>query len=42
MSPTAGVRLPPHPALTRHPAYLAFELAAALRRAVDRELRSSG
>jgi DNA-binding MarR family transcriptional regulator len=36
------VRLPPHPALTRHPAYLAFELAAALRRAVDRELRELG
>jgi DNA-binding MarR family transcriptional regulator len=36
------VRLPPHPALTRHPAYLAFELATALRRAVDRELRELG
>jgi DNA-binding MarR family transcriptional regulator len=36
------MRLPPHPALTRHAAYLAFELAAALRRAVDRELRELG
>jgi DNA-binding MarR family transcriptional regulator len=42
MSPTQGVRLPPHPALTRHAAYLAFELAAALRGAVDRELRELG
>ena len=29
MSPTRGVWLPPHPALTRHTAYLAWELAAA-------------
>lgn len=42
MSPTRGVWLPPHPALARHTAYLAFELAAALRRAVDAELRELG
>jgi DNA-binding MarR family transcriptional regulator len=42
MSPTRGVTLPPHPALTRHAAYLAFELAAALRRVVNRELREFG
>src|SRR5215212_4091876 len=42
MSPTPGVWLPPHPALTRHAAYLAFEVAAALRATVDRELRELG
>jgi MarR family transcriptional regulator, organic hydroperoxide resistance regulator len=42
MSPALDVWLPPHPALTRHAAYLAFELATALRRAVDRELRELG
>jgi hypothetical protein len=36
------MRRPPHPALTRHAAYLAFELAASLRGAVDRELRELG
>lgn len=42
MSPTQGVWLPPHPVLTRHTAYVARELAAALRRAVDAELRELG
>jgi MarR family transcriptional regulator, organic hydroperoxide resistance regulator len=42
MSPTEGVWLPPHPALARHTAYLALELAAAMRRAVDAELRELG
>jgi DNA-binding MarR family transcriptional regulator len=42
MSPTGGVSFPPHPALARHTAYLAFELAAALRRTVDAELRELG
>src|SRR5215208_2474160 len=42
MSPTHGVWLPPHPSLARHTAYLVFELAAALRRAVDAELREHG
>jgi hypothetical protein len=31
--------LAPHPALARHTAYLALELATALREAVDAELR---
>ena len=39
---TRGVWLPPHPALARHTAYLALELAAVLRRAVDAELRELG
>jgi MarR family transcriptional regulator, organic hydroperoxide resistance regulator len=42
VSPTHGVWLPPHPSLARHTAYLAIELAAALRRAVDSELRELG
>jgi MarR family transcriptional regulator, transcriptional regulator for hemolysin len=42
MSPTRGVSFPPHPALARHSAYLAFELAAALRKTVDAELREIG
>lgn len=42
MSPTQGLWLPPHPALSRHTAYLAIELAAALRKAVDAELRELG
>jgi DNA-binding MarR family transcriptional regulator len=42
MSPTRGVSFPPHPALARHTAYLAFELAAAMRRTVDAELREIG
>ena len=32
----------PHPALARHTAYLAIEVAAALRSAVDAELRELG
>ena len=42
MSPTQGIWLPPHPALARHTAYLAIELATALRKAVDAELRELG
>jgi MarR family transcriptional regulator, organic hydroperoxide resistance regulator len=42
MSATRGVRLPPHPALARHTAYLAVELAAALRGAADAALRELG
>jgi DNA-binding MarR family transcriptional regulator len=46
MSPVPGVSLgvwlPPHPALARHTAYLAFELAGALRGTVDSELRELG
>lgn len=42
MSPTQAIWLPPHPALARHTAYLAIELAAALRKAVDAELRELG
>jgi DNA-binding MarR family transcriptional regulator len=42
VSPTQRVWLPPHPALARHTAYLAFELGAALRGAVDTELREVG
>jgi DNA-binding MarR family transcriptional regulator len=42
MSPTARVRLPPHPALARHTAYLAFRVAADLRREVDAELGELG
>ena len=42
MSPTQGVWLPPHPALARHTPYLALELAAAMRKAVDAELRELG
>ena len=42
MSPTPAIWLPPHPALARHTAYLAIELAAALRKAVDAELRELG
>jgi MarR family transcriptional regulator, organic hydroperoxide resistance regulator len=42
MSPTRRVWLPPHPALARHTPYLAFEVATALRRAVDAELRELG
>jgi MarR family transcriptional regulator, organic hydroperoxide resistance regulator len=34
--------LAPHPALARHTAYLALELATALREAVDAELREVG
>ncbi len=34
--------LAPHPVLTRHTAYLAVELATALREAVDAELREVG
>jgi DNA-binding MarR family transcriptional regulator len=37
-----GVWLPPHPALARHTAYLAFELAGAIRGTVDSELRELG
>ena len=42
MSPTQGIWLRPHPALARHTAYLAIELAAAMRKAVDAELRELG
>ena len=42
MSPSRGVWLPPHPALARHTAYLAIEVAAALRGAVDAELHELG
>ncbi|HMJ95913.1 MAG TPA: MarR family transcriptional regulator [Thermoleophilaceae bacterium] len=42
MTPTQRVWLPPHPALARHTAYLALELAAELRLAVDAELREAG
>jgi MarR family transcriptional regulator, organic hydroperoxide resistance regulator len=42
MSPTQGVWLPPHPALACHTPYVAFELAAAVRKAVDVELRELG
>lgn len=42
MSPTQRVWLPHHPALARHTAYLACELAAALRKAADVELRELG
>ena len=42
MSPTQGLWLPPHPALARHTAYVALELADALRKAVDAELREVG
>ena len=42
VSPTQGLWLPPHPALARHTAYLAIEVAAALRKAVDAELRELG
>jgi DNA-binding MarR family transcriptional regulator len=34
--------LPPHPTLARHTAYLAIEVAAALRKAVDADLRELG
>jgi DNA-binding MarR family transcriptional regulator len=36
------VRLPPHPALALHTAYLAFRVAADMRRAVDAELAELG
>ena len=42
VSPTQGIWLPPHPALARHTAYLALELATKLRKAVDSELRKLG
>jgi DNA-binding MarR family transcriptional regulator len=42
VSPTHGVQLPPHPALAQHTAYLAIELAGAVRKAVDAELRELG
>jgi MarR family transcriptional regulator, organic hydroperoxide resistance regulator len=42
MNPTQAIWLPPHPALARHTAYLAIELAAAFRKAVDAELRELG
>ena len=37
-----GVWLPPHPALACHTAYVTFELAGAIRRAVQAELRELG
>jgi hypothetical protein len=42
VSPTQGLWLPPHPTLARHTAYLAIEVAAALRKAVDADLRELG
>ena len=42
MSPTQGLWLPPPPALARHTAYLAIEVAATLRSVVDSQLRELG
>jgi MarR family transcriptional regulator, organic hydroperoxide resistance regulator len=42
MRPSQRVWLPPHPALTRHTAYLAFRVAADLRRELDARLGELG